>query len=154
MRKKYNFNLGVGNKTMLFCSSSPVDEFYCDDIVCQHNTEQIVHVYHNPLYVLLNQKRLEQLGEMGLNDWINQFKLQKSSALDELRKQCSDADLLSTLKSRHLQSPAELLAWSRYMSSNLDKFNNEVKAVIEAQQQQDTSDVQKDTTNVQQNNIN
>ena len=84
---------------------------------------------------------------MGLSDWLNQFKLQKTSALDELRKQCSDADLLSTLKSRHLQSPAELLAWSRYMSSNLDKFNNEVKAVLEAQQQQDTTNVQTNNTN-------
>lgn len=39
----------------------------------------------------------------------------KSSALQSQMDQMSDAQILDTVKSRHLQSPSELIAWSEYL---------------------------------------
>lgn len=39
----------------------------------------------------------------------------KSSAIQSQMDQMSDAQILDTVKSRHLQSPSELLAWSEYL---------------------------------------
>lgn len=39
----------------------------------------------------------------------------KSSALQFQMDQMSDAAILDTVKSRHLQSPSELMAWSEYL---------------------------------------
>ena len=125
MRK---FNVICGQKHVVFATSSPVDEFYIEKVV-DGKKDAVIHC--NPLIVLLNQKRLDKLGQMGLDSWLAQFDLQKSSAIDKLRSQCSDEDLLSVLKSRHLQAPAEILAWSRKMSSQLDEFKSEVSRVRE-----------------------
>lgn len=40
----------------------------------------------------------------------------KSSALQEAMDKMSDAQILDTIKSRHLQSPSELIAWSEYLT--------------------------------------
>lgn len=125
MRK---FNAECGKKHVIFATSSPVDEFYTEKAI-DGKKDAVIHC--NPLTVLLNQKRLDKLGQMGLDAWLAQFDLQKSSPIDKLRTQCSDEDLLATLKSRHLQAPAEILAWSRKMSCNLDDFNKEVSRVRE-----------------------
>lgn len=135
------FNLSVGMKQMVFCAPSVVDEFYVEKTVCAKNPNVEVEVHCNPLVVLLNQKRLDKLGAMGLDEWLSQFDLKKTSEMDKLRSQCSDDDLIATMKSRHLQSPAEILAWSRYMSENLDTFSKEVKAAIQQEQS-----VQKEAT--------
>lgn len=39
----------------------------------------------------------------------------KSSSLQVQMDQMSDAQILDTIKSRHLQSPSELIAWSEYL---------------------------------------
>lgn len=39
----------------------------------------------------------------------------KSSSLQSQMDQMSDAQILNTVKSRHLQSPSELIAWSEYL---------------------------------------
>ena len=39
----------------------------------------------------------------------------KSSAIQFQMDQLSDAQILDTIKSRHLQSPSELIAWSEYL---------------------------------------
>lgn len=39
----------------------------------------------------------------------------RSSALQSQMDQMSDAQILDTIKSRHLQSPSELIAWSEYL---------------------------------------
>lgn len=39
----------------------------------------------------------------------------KSSSLQSQMDQMSDAQILDTIKSRHLQSPSELISWSEYL---------------------------------------
>ena len=39
----------------------------------------------------------------------------RSSSIQESMDKMSDAQILDTIKSRHLQSPSELIAWSEYL---------------------------------------
>lgn len=110
--------------------SSVVDEFHRDP-VCNENGEESVS-FSDPIYILFNQQRLNRLGSSAAQSFFDSLQ-SKSDDLAELRKKCSDDDLMQMVKSRHLQSPAEILAWCRYMEQNVDEFNKEVKALVEAQ---------------------
>lgn len=63
----------------------------------------------------------------------------KSSSLQESMDKMSDAQILDTVKSRHLQSPSELIAWSEYLTEQAKSLEDEAarlaldgKAVEEA----------------------
>lgn len=49
----------------------------------------------------------------------------KSSALQFQMDQMSDAQILDTIKSRHLQSPSELIAWSEYLIDQAKSIEDE-----------------------------
>lgn len=118
--------------------SSTVDSFYKVNDVSSDDGEKCVH-FADPIYIIFNDERLKQMGADSALKYIESLtQNMKSNPLTDLRKQCSDEDLLSTIKSRHFQSPSEILNWTRYMSNNLDEFNKAVesaKAQYDAQQQ-------------------
>lgn len=51
----------------------------------------------------------------------------KSSALQSQMDQMSDDQILDTIKSRHLQSPSELLAWSEYLVEQAKDIEQEAE---------------------------
>lgn len=51
----------------------------------------------------------------------------KSSALQSQMDQMSDAAILDTVKSRHLQSPSELMAWSEYLVEQAKDIEQEAE---------------------------
>lgn len=51
----------------------------------------------------------------------------KSSALQFQMDQMSDAQILDTIKSRHLQSPSELIAWSEYLVEQAKDIEQEAE---------------------------
>lgn len=109
---------------------SVVDEFYSETMSNIDGSDSVS--FSDPIYILFNQQRLNRLGTSAVQAFFDSLQ-PKSDSLRELRSKCSDDDLMAMMKSRHLQSPAEILAWCRYMESNVDHFNSEVKAIIEAQ---------------------
>lgn len=50
----------------------------------------------------------------------------KSSPLQSHMDQMSDSQILDTIKSRHLQSPSELIAWSEYLVEQAKSIEDEV----------------------------
>lgn len=72
----------------------------------------------NDIYLLLNQNRLSALGEDNVKKILDSIGSQ-SSAMSELRKKISDSDLLSFCKSRYIQTPSELRAWSNYLNTEM-----------------------------------
>ena len=113
---------------------SVVDEFHRDPIFNENGEESVS--FSDPIYILFNQQRLNKLGSSATQSFFDSLQ-PKSDALAELRNKCSDDDLMKMVKSRHLQSPAEILAWCRYMEQNVDTFNKEVQSLVEAQAQQE-----------------
>lgn len=114
--------------------TSVVDEFYKNTLLNDNGEKSVSFI--DPIYILFNNQRLNSLGATAAQFFLDSLQ-PKSDALAELRKKCSDDDLMSMMKSRHLQSPAEILSWCRYMQQNVDTFNKEVQALVEAQTQQE-----------------
>ena len=53
----------------------------------------------------------------------------KCSAIQSQMDQMSDAQILDTIKSRHLQSPSELLAWSEYLVDQAKVIEDEATRI-------------------------
>ena len=90
--------------------------------------------YVNDIYLLFNQKRLLSLGADTINAWLNSL-TPRSDALSQLREKCTDEQLMQLCKSRYIQSPSELLAWSDYLLNNYQDILSEAEQQILQQQQ-------------------
>lgn len=53
----------------------------------------------------------------------------KSSAIQSQMDHMSDAQILDTIKSRHLQSPSELIAWSEYLVEQAKEIEQEAERI-------------------------
>jgi hypothetical protein len=63
----------------------------------------------------------------------------KSSALQSQMDQMSDAQILDTIKSRHLQSPSELIAWSEYLVEQAKLIEDEAERIALERESEDAS---------------
>ena len=74
----------------------------------------------------------------------------KSSAIQYQMDQMSDDQILDTIKSRHLQSPSELLAWSEYLIDQAKSIEDEASRIalekesVESNSNQVSSEPQSD----------
>lgn len=53
----------------------------------------------------------------------------KSSAIQSQMDHMSDTQILDTIKSRHLQSPSELIAWSEYLMEQAKEIEQEAERI-------------------------
>lgn len=118
--------------------TSPVDEFNFSEIEVA-NEKRPVRFVQDPIYELFNQQRISRLGSTSLEAWIKSMMVIKSNPLSELREKCSDADLLSVMRSRYCQTPSEVMNWARYLNNNLAELEKEVSLTRELQQQMEQS---------------
>ena len=119
------------------CTSVPVekslvDSFYTEEHQSKDGKTSVS--FHDPIRMLFNQERLNQLGPAALQRWLETLQQAKSSPINDLRSQCDDAMLMELIKSRHIQSMSELQAYADYHKSNLDEFKSEVQKLIMAKQ--------------------
>lgn len=73
----------------------------------------------------------------------------KSSALQTQMDQMTDAAILDTVKSRHLQSPSELMAWSEYLVEQAKDIEQEAERIAlerEAESDASSTESQLDTS--------
>lgn len=87
----------------------------------------------NDITLIFNQQRLEnKLTASELREYIQRYTPNKSVYTAQL----DDDTLLSTLKSRHIQSLSELRAWAEYCMENFDSLIKEAeeKARIAAEE--------------------
>ena len=81
-------------------------------------------VISNDISLIFNQQRLEnKLTASELREYIQHYTPNKSVYTAQL----DDDTLLSTLKSRHIQSLSELRAWTEYCMENYDSLIKEAE---------------------------
>nr|DAG08923.1 MAG TPA: hypothetical protein [Microviridae sp.] len=77
---------------------------------------------------------------------------QSSSQIQQIMDNMSDDDLLSTVRSRHIQSPSEIISWSKELSSYAESLESQVQDLIDAanaqQQADDAANAQQQADNV------
>lgn len=82
------------------------------------------------IVLIFNQQRLEnKLTANELREYIQRYTPNKSAYTAQL----DDDTLLSTLKSRHIQSLSEMRAWAEYCMENCDSLIKEVEKEAEGQ---------------------
>ena len=130
--QKSVFNVSLGTKTTFLVQPSILSDFqkvkvtYFDGDEKKEATAMV-----DDIYMLFNQQRLSSLGKDTIQAWLNTL-TPRSDALAQLRAKCSDEQLMQLCKSRYIQSPSELLAWSEYLNVNYEQLVGDVKAAQQA----------------------
>lgn len=110
-----------------FLENSPVNEF-CLERLDKDGIEVVTLT--SDIYMLFNQQRLDRMSKDRLLAYFENLSVNEPK-MRELRSKLSDEQLCSFVKSRFIQSPSELMAWSQYLMSSQD----EVIAAAAAEQQ-------------------
>lgn len=113
-----------------FLEKGPADEF-CIDKLEVNGVETIVLT--SDIYMLFNQQRLDRMSKDRLLAYFENLSVNEPK-MRELRSKLSDDQLCSFVKSRFIQSPSELMAWSQYLMSSQDEMI--VAAAAEKQAEQ------------------
>lgn len=89
--------------------------------------------YRSDISMLLHAKdTANKIGIEGLR-YLSESRRTKTSAIQSQFDQMNDELLLSTVKSRHLQSPSEILAWSQQLTSIAQDLEASVVSKIREQ---------------------
>lgn len=101
-----------------FLEKSPVNEFMFQEIeISGRKTFRVT----SDIYMLFNQQRLDRMSKERLISYFESLSVNEPK-LHELRSKLTDDQLCSFVKSRFIQSPSELMAWSRYLMSSQDEM--------------------------------
>lgn len=123
----YQFNVGVGIERNNFVQPSPIREFMTEKVTYfSGNDKKTAIAYVDDIYMLFNQNRLSSVGRDTLQSWLDGL-TPKSDSLAQLRKKCTDEELMAICKSRYIQSSSELLAWSEYLNANYSSIIEELQ---------------------------
>lgn len=118
-----------------FVQSSPIDHLLFQEHVTPSDDKKSIRMTSD-IYMLFNQQRLDRMSRENLISYFNDMSVRNSS-LSSLKRRLSDDQLVGLVKSRYIQQPSELLAWSRYLNSLADA---ELQAVVaESQKQVETN---------------
>lgn len=101
-----------GNLDLAFSAfyvPTPVDDFTFEKVSEEGLDDSFTLT--SDVAMLFNQQRLDRCSKDSLLEYFNSLS-RSSSALSELRSKLNDDQLISIVKSRYLQSPSELLAYS------------------------------------------
>lgn len=58
---------------------------------------------------------------------------QSPSQIQQVMDKMSDDDLLATVRSRHIQAPSEILAWSKELSAYAENLESQAQELIDAE---------------------
>ena len=100
--------------------------------------------YQSDIALLFNEERLRKtLGVDTLKHWLQGFTASASSKGVDMSK-FTDDEIMSFIKSRYLQSPSELRAWSEHLTQCAKELNEAYERYLselnEPQRQQEPSD--------------
>lgn len=110
----------------------PVSKF-CIEITGE--AEDKCYRYRSDISMLLHAKdTANKIGIEGLR-YLSESRRTKTSAIQSQLDQMDDQLLLDTVKSRHLQSPSEILAWSESLTQAVHEL--ETRAAAEARKKYD-----------------
>lgn len=87
--------------------------------------------YTSDVRLLLHTKDLASRAGLAVASKFGQSK-QSSSQIQQIMDKMSDEDLLSTVRSRHIQSPSEIIAWSKELSAYAEHLESQAQDLIEA----------------------
>jgi hypothetical protein len=82
--------------------------------------------------LILHTKDLASRAGLAIASKFGQSK-QSSSQIQQIMDTMSDDDLLATVRSRHIQAPSEIIAWSKDLSAYVENLEAQAKELIDAE---------------------
>lgn len=88
--------------------------------------------YTSDIRLILHSKDLASRAGIAVASKFGQSK-QSVSQIQQIMDTMSDDDLLTTVRSRHIQSPSELIAWSKNLSAYAENLESQAQELIDAE---------------------
>lgn len=86
--------------------------------------------YTSDVRLLLHTKDLASRSGLAVASKFGQNK-QSSSQLQQIMDTMSDDDLLATVRSRYIQAPSEIIAWSKELSAYAENLESQAQELID-----------------------
>lgn len=99
--------------------ASPIDTFLHHQHKSPHSASKSIRVTSD-IYMLFNQIRLDNMTRTQLLNHVQNM-VTREPSLASLKSKLTDDQLCSILKSRYVQTPSELLSYSKYLNSLADQ---------------------------------
>lgn len=88
--------------------------------------------YSSDIRLILHTKDLASRAGLAVASKFGQSK-SSPSQIQQIMDTMSDNDLLTTVRSRHVQSPSEIIAWSKQLSAYAENLESEAQSLIDAE---------------------
>lgn len=88
--------------------------------------------YTSDVRLILHTKDLASRAGLAVASKFGQGK-QSVSQIQQIMDKMSDDDLLATVRSRHVQSPSEIIAWSKELSAYAENLEVQAQELIDAE---------------------
>jgi hypothetical protein len=88
--------------------------------------------YTSDVRLLLHTKDLASRAGLAVASKFGQSR-QSASQIQQIMDKMSDDDLLATVRSRHIQAPSEIIAWSKDLSSYAENLESQAQDLIDAE---------------------
>lgn len=96
------------------------------------NEEDCPVRYTSDIRLILHTKDLASRAGLAVASKFGQSK-QSTSQIQQIMDRMSDDDLLSTVRSRHVQSLSEIIAWSKELSAYAENLESQAQELIGAE---------------------
>lgn len=88
--------------------------------------------YTSDVRLILHVKGLASRAGLAVASKFGQS-IQSASQIQQIMDKMSDDDLLATVRSRYIQSPSELIAWSKELSAYAENLETQAQELIEVE---------------------
>lgn len=88
--------------------------------------------YTSDIRLILHTKDLASRAGLAVASKFGQSK-QSASQIQQIMDKMSDDDLLSTVRSRHIQAPSEIIAWSKELSAYAENLESQAQELIDVE---------------------
>lgn len=88
--------------------------------------------YTSDVRLILHTKDLASRAGLAIASKFGQGR-QSASQIQQIMDKMSDNDLLATVRSRHVQAPSEIIAWSKELSAYAEKLESQAQELIDAE---------------------
>lgn len=88
--------------------------------------------YTSDIRLILHTKDLASRAGIAVASKFGQSR-QSTSQIQQVMDKMSDDDLLATVRSRHIQAPSEILAWSKELSAYAENLESQAQELIDAE---------------------
>lgn len=97
--------------------------------------------YTSDVRLILHTKDLASRAGLAIASKFGQSR-NSASQIQQIMDTMSDDDLLATVRSRHIQSPSEIIAWSKELATHAEALEHEAQFLIETENAKQEADKQ------------